>query len=152
MRKVLPIVSIFFICFNFSFTTPNELVTLYGGTPVYLKLNEAIKSSDLEVGHTVELLVTSNVMIQGKTLIAVGNIAEARVTKVVKSCGKRCKVSCPEIVLVAESVQAVDGQRVYLRSMPLQIMGDCYNGMPAEGKLGTKFSGRVLNNIKITIL
>lgn len=124
-------------------------VTLYAGTPVYLSLNQTVSSEEVEVGHTVEFLVRSHVTVNGKVLIAAGSIAEGRVTRLVKSCGGRCHQRCAEVAITPESVQAVDGQRIYLRGIPFEARGDCLSGSPAEAKLGSVVSTRILNNVKI---
>lgn len=145
--------SFIILCFTsfitVAFTNAQEQVLLYAGTPLYLTMNQNVSSAEVEVGHTVELLVRSNVTVNGKVVIATGSIAEGRITKVVKSCGRRCNSSCAKVTIHVESVQAVDGQRVYLRGIPFEAKGDCYNGTPAEVTLGTALSARILNNIKI---
>jgi|GEM_PF-5853902 len=91
-------------------------IKVFAGTPVYLSPDEEISSEEVEVGFTVELLVDSDVIIGGEKVIANGGIAEGRITKVIKSCGIRCHLSCPEVKIQAETAQAADGQRIYLRS------------------------------------
>ncbi len=145
--------TLFTLCF-FALLTESRAhaqtpVTVYAGTPVYLELNQHVSSAELEVGYTVEFLVRSNVTVDGKVVIAAGSIAEGRVTRLVKACGRRCNERCPLIVINAESVQAVDGQRIYLRSIPFKVKGDCYNGQPAKAPLGSAVSARILNNIKV---
>ncbi|MCB9264987.1 MAG: hypothetical protein H6558_08180 [Lewinellaceae bacterium] len=127
----------------------SAFVTLYAGTPVYLTLNQEVSSADVEVGHTVDFLVRSNVTVGGKVLIAAGSIAEGRVTKVVKSCGRRCNERCAEVAIAAESVQAVDGQRIYLRGVPYEVKADCFSDTPAVANVGEPVSSRILNNVKI---
>ena len=124
-------------------------ITLYAGTPVYLNLNQTVSSEEVEVGHTVELLVKSNVTLNGKVLIATGTIAEGSIREVTKRCDGRCNRRCAEVVITVESVQAVDGQRIFLRSIPCVVKGDCNRNEPAIAPLGTAISARVLNNIKI---
>jgi len=127
----------------------NAPVTLYAGTPIYLELNQEVSSANVEVGHTVELFVSSDVTVNGKVVIATGSIAEGRITKVVEACGRNCNKRCAMVSLTVESVQAVDGQRLYLRGVPLEAKGDCFSDTPAVLPLRTKVSARVLNNIKI---
>lgn len=127
----------------------NASITLYAGTPVYLEMSHEVSSQEVEIGHTVELFVSSDVTVNGKVVIATGSIAEGRVMEVEKACGRRCNKGCATLSISVESVQAVDGQRLYLRSIPLEAKGDCYRGTPAIISLGTKASARILNNTKI---
>lgn len=126
-------------------------VMIYAGTPIYLSLNQTISSADVEAGHVVEFLVESNVTVNGRVVIAAGSIAEGRITKVVKTCGKNCHVRCAQVTIVAETVQAVDGQRVYLRSSPLVVKGNCIGNDPAVAPIGFALSARILNNIRINL-
>lgn len=138
---------------NLYFTSPADaqMITLYAGTPISLTLNQTVNSEEVEVGHVVEFLVRSDVTVNGQVLIKTGTIAEGWVKDVTKTCQGRCNRRCSEVVITVESVQAVDGQRIYLRSIPCTIKGDCSRNAPAIAKLGTVVSARVLNNIKIMI-
>ena len=149
MRAIIIIIAFAIPHLHFTNPASNEMVTLYAGTPVSLSLNQVVNSEHVEVGHTVEFLVRNNVMLNGKVLVATGTIAEGWVQSVTKRCTGRCNRRCSEVTITVESVQAVDGQRIYLRSIPLTIKGDCNRNQPAEIKLGTVASARVLNNIKI---
>ena len=136
---------------NHTMASDQGPIIIYAGTPVYLNLNQTISSAEVEVGHIVEFLVQSHVTINGQVVISAGSIAEGRITKVVKTCGKNCHIRCAQITIEAETVQAVDGQRIYLRSSPLTVKGKCYGDDPAVAKLGTTLSARILNNIKINL-
>lgn len=148
------IISTAFVLFslvNHALASDQGPVMIYAGTPVYLNLNQTISSAEVEVGHIVEFLVESHVTVNGQVVISAGSIAEGRITKVVKTCGRNCHVRCAQITIEAETVQAIDGQRIYLRSIPLTVKGNCYGNDPAVAKLGTTISARILNNIKINL-
>ena len=143
--------------FNFSHSeakpekASEQLVMLKAGTIVSLQLNDQISSEEVEIGNAVEFTVRSNVTVNGKVLIAAGSIAEGWVKDVQKSCdGCHKKDQCAKLVLTVENVQAVDGQRVNLRSIPHTVTGKCCcGGGPAIAKLGTVLSAKVLNETKI---
>jgi hypothetical protein len=149
MRAII-IIAVFALP-NLHFTDPveTEMTTLFAGTPIYLSLNQKVNSEEVEVGHTIDFLVRSDVTVNGNVLISTGTIAEGWVKSVTKRCDGRCNRRCAEVTITVESVQAVDGQRIYLRSIPYTVKGDCSRNQPAEAKLGTPVSARVLNNIKI---
>ena len=113
-------------------------------------MNE-VSSEEVEIGNTIEFTVRSNVTVNGKVLIAAGAIAEGWVKDVIKTCeGCNAKDQCAKLVLVVQNVQAVDGQRVNLRSLPYTVKGKCCcGGGPAVAKFGSVLSSRVLNDIKI---
>lgn len=126
-------------------------ITLRAGTPVSLTLNENVNSHDVQIGNVVEFLVRSNVTVNGQVLITAGSIAEGMVKNVETPCDYGCDVKCSKLEIVVETVQAVDGQRVFLRSIPLVVKGKCCKKCyePAEAKLGTVISSRVQNDINI---
>ena len=126
------------------------LITLRAGTPVSLTLNQTISSDDAQIGNVVEFMVRSNVTVNGQVVIAAGSIAEGMVTDVTKTCDK-CAEDCAKLVISVETAQAVDGQRVYLRSIPLTIKGECCGNCnePAVGNIGHVVSARVQNDSPI---
>jgi hypothetical protein len=141
--------------FNFSFaSTPLDddmMVTLRAGTAVSLTLNEAFSADQVAVGNTVDFMVRSDVTVNGKVVIAAGSIAEGWVKSVKSKCDKKCKCSdshCSTITITVESVQAVDGQRINLRSIPHIIKAPCCHEN-ANANIGTNLSARVLNDKKI---
>ena len=148
--------TIAFLAFSLmSFTTSapvlEQLVTLRAGTAVSLALNENVDADRVEIGNTVEFLVKSNVTVNGQVLIAAGSIAEGMVKDVTKSCAKCKKDRCSKLVIAVETVQAVDGQNIYLRSIPLTVSADCCCGKKeaAVANIGTKISARVQNDVNI---
>ena len=129
----------------------DQLVTLRAGTPISLQLNEEVSSENLEIGNTVEFTVRTNVTINGKVLIATGTIAEGYVKSVRKTCeGNDCLGNCAEIIITVESVQAVDGTRVFLNGRPHKMKGKCCcGGGAAIVNYGTTLRALVLNDINI---
>lgn len=129
----------------------DQLVTLRAGTPVSLQLNEEVSSENLEIGNTVEFTVRTNVTVNGKVLIATGTIAEGYVKAVKKTCeGDKCSGYCAEITITVESVQAVDGQRIFLNGKPYKMKGNCCcGGSAAIINYGTTLRSNVLNDAKV---
>lgn len=123
------------------------LITLRAGTAVSLTLNEEFSAEDVSVGNAIDFMVRSDVTVNGQVLIAAGAIAEGWVKKVVSACDGGCN-GCSTITITVESVQAVDGQRIYLRSIPHTIKAPCCNGN-AQANIGANLSARVLNDVKI---
>ena len=135
---------------SFTAQANDLLITLRAGTPVSLTLNQTISSDDAQIGNVVEFLVRSNVTVNGQVVIAAGSIAEGMVTQVTKTC-PGCSAECAKLVINVETVQAVDGQRVFLRSIPLTIKGECCGNCnePAVGNIGKVISARVQNDSQI---
>lgn len=133
---------------NFSASpTENEnfmMVVLRAGTTVSLQLNQTFVATDVQAGNSLDFLVRSDVTVNGKVLIAAGSIAEGWV----KSVATGCEGKCAEITVEVNNVQAVDGQRVNLRSIPHIIKAPCC-GANTSASIGTNLSARVLNDIKI---
>ena len=128
------------------------MVTLRAGTPVSLSLNQTVSSHNVQIGNTVEFIVRSNVTVNGQVVIAAGSIAEGMVKNVTHPCrDNRCKEKCAMLEIVVETVQAVDGQRVFLRSIPFTVKGECCGkcNEPAIANIGTPLSARVQNDITI---
>jgi hypothetical protein len=136
-----------------TFATPpmDVLVTLRSGTVVSLTLNEEISTDEVYVGNSIDFTVRSNVTVNGQVLIAAGTIAEGQVKKVKRACNGKC----PEITIVVDNVQAVDGQRIFLRSRPHILKAKCCNkcghdeNEPATLQIGTNLSSNVLNDVDI---
>jgi len=91
--------------------SPNEKVKLASGTLVALSLEKSV-DSDMAEGTAVDLRVMRDVSVGDKVVIKSGTMATATITAVNSSgaIGKAGKVS-----LTLRSVQAVDGQQVFLR-------------------------------------
>lgn len=130
--------------------TPPTIINVKAGTIVSLQLNEEIRAAEIEVGNTLDFFVRSNVTVNGKVVIASGSIAEGWVKKVTKGCNGKCAT----ITITVENVQAVDGTRVYLRSVPHKVTANCCDSCgnspnDAVLQIGTKISARVLNDVDI---
>lgn len=130
-----------------------EIVALRAGTIVSLQSNEELDSDDVYVGNSIDFFVRSNVVVNGKVVIASGSIAEGQVKKVKSSCGG----NCAEITVIVDNVQTVDGQRIYLRSIPHKIKAQCCDdcgkfkvgGTPVTLQIGANISARILNDVNI---
>ena len=139
-----------------AFTAPvsfdNQLITLPAGTVVSLELNEEINANELQTGNILDFMVRSNVTVNGQIVIAAGAIAEGRVKKVTPGC----KGQCATLIIEVSNVQAVDGQRVYLRSRQHIVKAPCCNGCRIKKKnntatliIGTNLSATIQNNVVI---
>lgn len=134
-------------------TTCEEMLTLRAGTIISLQSNEEISSEEVYVGNAIDFFVRSNVVVNGKVVIASGSIAEGWVKKVKSACGG----NCAEITITVENVQTVDGQRIYLRSIPHKVRARCCDdcgafkvgGTPVDLQIGTNISARILNDVQI---
>ena len=123
-------------------------VTLRAGTVVSVMTNEELSADDLQIGNSIDFLVRSNVTVNGQVVIATGAIAEGWVKKVSPSCDGRCS----KVTITVENVQTVDGQRIYLRSIPHSVKIDCCRRKNKEEvviPIGTNVSARVLNDVDI---
>ena len=136
-----------------SFTTStNELPPLIipASTMVSLEARESLTSEDVEVGHQIEFAVRTSVFVNNVEVIRAGTPASGVVKKVVKadkSC-TTCQSGCAHIQIVVESVQAVDGSEVRVRSTPLDIKAPCPN-CSAQLSIGKTVSASVLSNTRI---
>jgi len=130
--------------------TPNptpaffQMITLTAGTQVSLMLNEAIEGESVAVGNAIDFTVRSNVMVNGKVVIAAGSTA----TGWIKNVKKACSGKCAEITISVESATAVDGQTVNLRSIPHIVKAPCCDGT-TTANIGTNLTAHVLNDVKI---
>jgi hypothetical protein len=123
---------------------PQQLLTLTAGMQVSVMLNEAIDVEMVAIGNALDFTVRSNVVVNGKIVIAAGSPATGWVKSIKKSCGGKCA----EITITVESAQAVDGQTVNLRSIPHTAKVPCgKNATPVN--IGTNLTAYVLNDIKI---
>lgn len=128
----------------YCFEAPQQIVTLPAGTQVSVTLNEMLDSETVAVGNAIDFNVRSNVVVNGKTLIAAG----ATATGWVKNVKKGCNGKCAEVTITVESATAVDGQTVNLRSIPHVVKAPCCDGS-TQAQIGTNVTARVLNDVKI---
>ncbi|HOP05752.1 MAG TPA: hypothetical protein PLF13_00530 [candidate division Zixibacteria bacterium] len=88
-----------------------ESITVPAGTVVSLRTVEELHPRNLHIGDRVVLRVASDVIIQGKTVIAAGASAHGEITAAKK---KGMAGVNAEIGLSVRSVEAVDGTNVAL--------------------------------------
>ncbi|MEM9991001.1 MAG: hypothetical protein AAF738_04500 [Bacteroidota bacterium] len=128
----------------------SALITLRAGTPISLSLNQEVHADEVEIGNSIEFLVRSNVTVNGQVIIAAGSIAEGMIKDVVKTCDTcKRKAACSKLVISVETAQAVDGQQVYLRSIPMTVKGNCCCNEMAIANIGKTVSARVQNDVRI---
>lgn len=121
-----------------------QIINLTAGTQVSLMLNEAIDGESVAIGNALDFSVRSNVVVNGKVVIAAGSTATGWVKNIKKACGGKCA----EITITVESATAVDGQTVNLRSIPHIVRVPCCDGT-TTANIGTNLTAHVLNDIKI---
>lgn len=124
--------------------TKDVFITLWAGTPVSLELIEDLSSRDITAGQSVRLIVRSNVVVNGKVLIAAGMSAEGYISEKKRKCDR----DCTEIKIVMETVQTVDGQRVFLMDIARKALLDCCRG-DATLSAGTVFSAKIRNDVQV---
>ncbi len=117
-------------------------VILRAGTSVFFELTDEFDASEVSVGNAINFTVRRDVTVNGKVLIAAGAPATGMIKKVKKSCGGNCS----EITVVVETVQAVDGQTVFLNSIPHKFEAPCCDGSEAKANIGTLFTTNVRND------
>ncbi len=90
-----------------------EVVKLKVGTPLILKLSETVSSENRNAGDMVQFYVAEDVIVDDKVVIKRGAPARGEVltTKKKEFAGQK-----GEVTLGIHDVEAVDGQRVRLRS------------------------------------
>lgn len=129
-------------------------VILPAGTPVSLTLNQEVSSEEVEIGHIVEFVVRMDVTINRQIIIATNAYGEGVVVEVKKFCEhcRRKRRGCGLLVIKADSVQAVDGSRIYLNGRPMKITGNCCcGGGPAIAQPERTYRAAVLNNVNINL-
>jgi hypothetical protein len=119
----------------------DQMITLAAGTNVSLALNESFDVDDVAIGNAIDFEVRSNVTVNGKVVIAAGATATGWIKKVKKSPDGKWS----EMTITVESVMAVDGQSINVRSVPHVIQA---NGS-AQANIGTNLTAHVLNNVTI---
>ncbi len=140
-----------------SFTSVPEpnygFIILPASTPISFEAMETISSEELESGHDVDFRVRKDVTVNNIVVIKAGSIATGMVKKVVKadkSCTTCPPKGCAHLQIMVETVQAIDGTDVRVRSTPLDIKGCCEN-CPAQLTIGKTISAAVASNTKINL-
>ncbi len=132
--------------FNNAEITFDARVTLPAGTLIYLEANERVMSDQATVGKLVQFKVKTNVVVDGKVVIATGALAIGRI----KSVSEATYNSAAEVTIELTSVQAVDGQQVALNGTEQTLQGV----YPNEGmvvNIGTPITANVMNDIVIKV-
>ena len=91
---------------------PARLV-IADGTPVKLRLNQTVSSAHARIGDRLDFLVTTDVTVDGFTVIRAGSIASATVTGVK---GRRLLGIGGHVVLKLDFAELVTGDQVGLRA------------------------------------
>lgn len=165
---LLGIVLAFCAVFSFTFNEPIQAaltkVTLRGGTPVILRLEETIDSSVVNVGDPIDFTVARDVTVDGIIVIERNTRVEGRVASLERkgALGKGAKMR-----VEVRSTYAVDGQTVFLRGSVsdqgqnlvalsiilglLCIFGFFVTGGPVQFPSGTEVKAYVDNTINIEV-
>ena len=148
-----------------SFTTAGPTVTLKAGTVIPLVLDSTIDGNNAKVGQNVNFRVTSDVIVDGKTVISAGSLAKGQV---VRSEKNGLLGSAGEVEIAVKSIQAVDGTNVYLadgnvfdegsNKLGVSIVvtlfclfGFLIKGGKAQIPAGTQINATVLSNAVISV-
>ena len=148
-----------------SFTMPGSTVVLKAGTVIPMELVNTITSKTARSGQLVDFRVTSDVKVDGKTVIAAGSIAQGQIVRAKKN---GLFGSEGELEIAVKSVKAVDGTTIYLSSNNLSdegsnkvalsivvtlccLFGFLIKGGQAEIPAGIQMQGMVVSNIDINV-
>lgn len=106
--SMLLVFSILFMSFKMR---GNNEVVLPAGTSIPLETVSMIRSDLVTPGQVIDFKVKHDVKVEGKTIIAAGSIAKGQVmrSQLAKGLGKEGFIE-----IQIKSVQAVDGQEVFL--------------------------------------
>lgn len=148
-----------------SFTIPGEVVVLKAGTPIPMNLMTPLSGNSVRNGQIVDFRVTSDVTVNGKTVIAAGSLAQGQVVKSEKN-GLLGKAG--ELEVAVKSVKAVDGTMIYLSGSSLSdegsdklvvsivltlccLFGFLIKGGKAEIPAGTQCSAFVMSDTEVSV-
>ncbi len=123
---------------------PLNAKTLPAGTLVLLETTERIDSYRATVGKTLTFRVRTNVVVDGKTVIASGALAIGRV----KSISRTTFNNPEEITLEVLYAQAVDGQQVALNGAEQSYRG-VFAGESVIVEPAQTITATVMNNTEI---
>jgi hypothetical protein len=107
--------------FFFVLAAAAQVRTLQDGTPVRLRLDRTVSSSNAHAGETVDFEVTEPVINQNYVVIPKGAVALGRVTKAET---KRRFGRAGALELSIDSVRLADGRTIPLRATPEKGEGD----------------------------
>jgi len=120
-KSVAVMLSLAVLNLSFASAPVEQVVVLKAGTVIPLETINVIKSDNATVGRTIDLRVTRDVEVDGQTVIPAGSIAKGQITRSQKAKGLG-KAGFLEIQI--KSVNAVDGQEVYLAGGNVSEEGD----------------------------
>ena len=107
--------------------------TLEDGTPVKLRTNRTISSSDATVGETVDFEVLEDVLVNNVLVIAKGGMAFATVTE---AQAKRRMARGGKLDINIDNVRLVDGEKAALRAVK-EVKGGGHTGAMTGGIVAT---------------
>lgn len=144
--------NVFFLCLTLlslstslaAKTQPLNTKPLPAGTLVLLETTEKIDSYRSTVGKTLTFRVRTNVVVDGKTVIASGALAIGRV----KSISRATFNNPEEITLEVLYAQAVDGQQVALNGAEQTYRG-MFAGESVIVEPAQTITATVMNNTEI---
>jgi hypothetical protein len=122
----------------------HKKTTLPAGTLILLETTETLDASQMTIGQLIQFKVKTDVMVNGKKLIATGAQATGRV----KDLGKGSYNHSGTVTIEITYVQAVDGQQVSMNGQEQQMKG-YHKGQSAKIQTGTAISAYVMNDTEI---
>jgi hypothetical protein len=122
----------------------NKKCTLPAGTLILLEATETLDASQMTIGQLIQFKVRTDVKVDGQKLIATGAQAMGRV----KNWSKGSYNHPGTVTIEITSVQAVDGQQIYMNGMEQTIKGR-FKGQAATIQTGTAISAYVMNDVKV---
>lgn len=148
-----------------SFTVPGNTVVLKVGTVVPMELINTVNSKNARTGEMVKFRVTDNVVVDGKTIIEIGAVANGQIVRAKKS---GLLGSEGDLFIAVKSVQAVDGTTIYLTNGDLMdegsnkvvlsvvltfccLFGFLIKGGNAEILAGSQVQAMVMSNTMLSV-
>ena len=148
-----------------SFTMPKGTVVLKAGTVIPMELVSTINSKTARSGQLVDFRVTSDIKVDGKTVIAAGSIAQGQIVRAKKNGLLGAE---GELEIAVKSIRAVDCTNIYLSSNNLAdegsnkvvlsvvitlccLFGFLIKGGQAEIPAGAQVQGIVVSNTDINV-
>lgn len=110
------LIALSFMTMSFKMHDDGEVI-LNAGTGIILETLSPIRSDKLMIGQPVDFRVVHDVKVDGQTVIAAGTLAQGQVLRAQKArwLGREGRLE-----IQIKSVQAIDGQNIYLNG------GDIY--------------------------
>lgn len=153
-----------FLCVTIAPLQVLAAVSVSAGTIVPLRTASTISSSNVNMGDTIDLTVTSDVVVDGKVVIKAGAIAKGEVTNTKK---KGILGSAGELSILVREVTAVDNSKIFLsgtRSVSgddkmvvsiilglLCVLGFFMKGGEAVIPAGTQINASVVSTVSVSI-